>query len=166
MARLVYAERDRAAPLVNAARCAFENFLAPLVQDTSTLAQREFEQDEPTLGRAALTALAVTASFEATKRWTALWQQLMVANADGYSASVNEADLMCGCSKASTKFNSAWASKVVADTGDHYRLPDASCAYIDPDGHCQSIAGDHRAYLPTSKPNQAFPKNLVRGVVA
>ena len=26
---------------------------------------------------------------------------------------------------------------MVADTGDHYRLPGKNCHYIDPDGHCR-----------------------------
>ena len=54
----------------------------------------------------------------------------------------------------------AWLRKVVADTGDRYRLPDASCAWIDPDGHCHpreegaeapAAAGERSGMRPISK---------------
>ena len=48
----------------------------------------------------------------------------------------------------------------MADTGDRYRLPDASCAWIDPDGHCHpreegaeapAAAGERSGMRPISK---------------
>ena len=87
VARLVYAEHDRAAPLVAAARADFEAFTAPLAEAAAADALARFEGGDAAAGVAALTDLALTASEEATARWTALWATLMVANADGYSAS-------------------------------------------------------------------------------
>jgi hypothetical protein len=162
VAKLVYAEYDRAAPIVTAAKCAFEQHLAPQVAQASAAARAHFEAGESEAGAAVLTALAEAASLEATKRWTSLWQDLMVANLDGYSTTANPNDLMCGCTKVAAKFSDTWAAKVVADTGDHYRLPDSSCVYIDPDGHCHSSGPT----LVQPRRVVAIPKHLVRGVMA
>ena len=57
----------------------------------------------------------------------------------------------------------AWLRKVVADTGDRYRLPDASCAWIDPDSgrplpppreegaEAPAAAGERSGMRPISK---------------
>ena len=63
---------------------------------------------------------------------TALWQQLMVTNADGYVATVDEDNLLCGCTKTAAVFSDDWKYKVIADTGDHYKLPTDCSGYIDP----------------------------------
>lgn len=166
VAKMVYSEHDRAAPLVNQARCLFEDYLAPLVVSAAESARAAYSRGDDEGARLILNDLAVSATKEATIRWTALWQQLMVANADGYVAVADSTNLLCGCSKTSTVFNSAWADKVVADTGDHYRLPDSSCAYIDPDGHCHSDST--RSGRSNGKKSQnrplTIPKSLVRGV--
>ena len=86
----------------------------------------------------------------------------MVTYADGYTAVANPDDLMCGCTKTSPTFDDAWLAKVVADTGDRYRLPGTEdCAYIDADGHCQP-----GSTLPVAVPKKhpVIPKHLVRGV--
>ena len=56
----------------------------------------------------------------------------MVTNADGYVATVDEDNLLCGCTKTATVFNNDWRNKVIADTGDHYKLPTDCSGYIDP----------------------------------
>ena len=65
-------------------------------------------------------------------RFAALWQQLMVTNADGYVATVDEDNLLCGCTKTAAVFNYDWRDKVIMDTGDHYKLPTDCDGYIDP----------------------------------
>jgi len=167
VAKMVYSESDRAAPLVNQARCAFEAYLAPLVASAAQAARDAFAIGDILGARSILNNLAVSSTQEATLRWTALWQQLMVTNADGYVAVADSSNLLCGCSKTSAVFNSAWAEKVVADTGDHYRLPDSSCAYIDADGHCHSESvRSGRADGKTSRNRpRTIPKSSVRGVV-
>ena len=62
----------------------------------------------------------------------ALWQQLMVTNADGYVATEDADNLLCGCTKTAAVFNYDWMNKVIADTGDHYKLPTDCDGYIDP----------------------------------
>jgi hypothetical protein len=79
---------------------------------------------------AAVTQLAVNSTREATARWQQLWQQLMVATADGYSTTTNEDDLLCGCAKEHPAFSDAWLRKVVVDTGERY---------IDPAGAAPAV---------------------------
>lgn len=168
VAQLVYAAKDRAAPIVAAARCAFETDLAPQVTATADEARAKFESGDNEGGVAALTALAVASTAEATVRWTALWQQLMVANSDGYSATADPTNLMCGCKKAGASYKTQYLDEVVAETGDHYRLPGEACDYIDPDGHCH-----HNDELKTSAADpvlaarraKMIPKLQVAGVM-
>lgn len=86
VAKMVYAEKDRAASIVSQARCDFENYLSPLVANTAGYAESLFNAGDYESGIAALTALATETTEEATKRWKLLWQQLLVVNADGYVA--------------------------------------------------------------------------------
>ena len=60
----------------------------------------------------------------------------MIANMDGYSATKDDSNLMCGCHKTAASFSTEYLEKVITDTGDHYRLPGDKCDWIDPDGHC------------------------------
>ena len=83
----------------------------------------------------------------------------MVTFQDGYTASADPTNLLCGCQKTPPAYSDAWLGKVVADSGDRYRLPDASCAYIDPDGHC------HPKPPAAPTPMRAIPKHKVRGVL-
>ncbi len=137
VAKSVYSEMDRAASIVEAARCEFEDYLAPLVEKTTEKASALFTAGKYDSGVDALTDLAVRTSKEATRRWRLLWQQLLVTNADGCVATSNPDQLLCGCTKTSAKFSTAWLDKVVADTGDHYAVPVQCNGYIDADGHCQ-----------------------------
>ena len=108
-----------------------------------------------------LSKLSVDAGNEATKRWQELWKHLMVTFQDGSTASAAPDNLLCGCAKQTPSFSGAWLGKVQEDTGDRYRLPDASCARIDPDGHCHpetSLSHGHGSMHP-------IPKVEVRGVV-
>ena len=137
VAKSVYSEMDRAASIVEAARCSFEDYLSPLVESATEKASALFSAGKYDSGVDTLTDLAVRTSKEATKRWKLLWQQLLVTNADGCIATSNPDQLLCGCTKTSAKFSTAWLDKVVADTGDHYAVPVQCSGYIDPDGHCQ-----------------------------
>jgi dipeptidase len=87
VAKMVYAEKDRASPIVSQARCEFEQFLSPLVTSTKLKATALFDAGDVEGGASALTDLAMTTGAEATLRWIKLWQQLLVTNADGYVAS-------------------------------------------------------------------------------
>mmetsp|Transcript_27453 Transcript_27453/g.80439 ORF Transcript_27453/g.80439 Transcript_27453/m.80439 type:complete len:234 (+) Transcript_27453:1275-1976(+) len=136
VARLVYQDVSRAAPVVRGARCEFEEWAAPEVTKVEALAATRFAAGDADGGVAALTALAVAASKEATARWTALWGKLMVTFQDGATAAADATNKLCGCSKETPTYSDDWLAKLVADTGDHYRLPDGSCEYLDPDGHC------------------------------
>lgn len=62
----------------------------------------------------------------------------MVTLQDGATAKADDSNLLCGCEKAMPTFSEQWLDKVVADSADHYRMPGASCVWIDPDGHCHS----------------------------
>lgn len=86
VAKMVYAEKDRAESVVAQARCAFEKYLAPLVASVTEEAVSLFESGNADKATALLTSLAMDTSEEATKQWTLLWQRLMVTNADGYTA--------------------------------------------------------------------------------
>lgn len=138
VAKMVYSEYDRAAPVVRAARANYEAWAAPKVAAAEKAAKPHFAAGDEKAGIAVLTKMTVEASQEATARWTTLWQVLMVTYADGETAVKDDTNLFCGCKKSHPTYSDAWTSKVVADTGDRYRLPDSSCVYIDPDGHCHS----------------------------
>lgn len=161
VAKMVYAEKDRAASIVSQARCAFEEYLAPIVASASEQAKTLFNNGQYEGGVKTLTGLAMTTSEEATRRWTLLWQQLLVTNGDGYVATVNSKNLLCGCTKTAAVFSSSWLDKVVADTGDHYLFPVPCSGWIDPDGHCHENENSRSKNVLKS-----IPKLLVRGVVA
>ena len=57
---------------------------------------------------------------------------------DGMRTSAEPTNLMCGCHKEQATFSEKWGAKVVADTGNKYRLPGGDCAYIDNDGKCHA----------------------------
>jgi dipeptidase len=86
VAKMVYAEKDRAASIVAQARCDFEKYLSPLVASVTEEAVALFNSGDDEKASSLLTSLAMETTEEATKRWTMLWQQLMVTNADGYTA--------------------------------------------------------------------------------
>ena len=70
VAKLVYAEKDRAVSIVNQARCAFEQWLEPLVSSISEKAKSLLDAGENDEAIDQLTTLAVMSTEEATKRWT------------------------------------------------------------------------------------------------
>lgn len=86
VAKMVYADEDKASVIVADARCAFEDYLAPLVSTVTKEAQALFADGDYQSGVSALTDLATTTSQEATVRWTKLWQQLLITHVDGYTA--------------------------------------------------------------------------------
>ena len=70
VAKLVYAEKDRAASIVQQAKCAFEKWLEPLVSSITEKAKSFLDAGEKEEAIDQLTSLAVVTSEEATKRWT------------------------------------------------------------------------------------------------
>ena len=114
MAKLVYAEPDRAASIVTAEKCAFDASLAPIVEAAAEEARAFISAGDDAAAIQTLSTLAVETGKEALDRWTKLWPKLMVANADGYSAVANPNDLMCGCNKTAATFDAAWLAKVRA----------------------------------------------------
>lgn len=164
VAKLVYSEKARAAPVVECARKAFEDWAAPVVAAAEAHALEQFHAGDEAGGIATLTSLGVEATKEANARWTKLWGQLMVSFADGLTSTHDKSNLLCGCKKSGPRFSDAWLRKIVADTGDHYRLPGGACEYIDADGHCHSkntsIAGVSSGIW------EPIPKLLVPGVAA
>jgi len=140
VARLVYQDVSRASKVVACARDQFEAWAAPMVQATEAQASAQWAAGDAAATAAALTSLAIAAGAEATSRWTQLWQQLMVTFQDGQTAEEDPSNLLCGCTKAAPTYPEVWLEKVANDTGDHYRLPNKDCAYIDADGHCHPHA--------------------------
>jgi dipeptidase len=94
VAKMVYAEKDRAESIVMQARCEFEKYLAPLVESVTDEAADLYSRGEAEKGTSLLTSLAIETTHEATKRWTSLWQQLLVTNADGYVATGESASFI------------------------------------------------------------------------
>jgi len=146
VAKLVYSAKDQMEQTVYCAKQDFEDWVEPLVKTAEqesmdcfneALRMNSVSTDSCVL---ALTELAIVATQEATKRWTALWQQLMITFIDGYVTTVDESNNLCGCKKTAFSFSDDWKTKVVDSTGDRYRLPDSNCIEIDPDGHC--VTGD------------------------
>jgi len=136
VADMVYSRMDRAAPIVRDARACFDSWALERQSAAEEAAGKFFAEGDEAGAVEVLTSLAVEATQEATARWTALWQDLVVRTVDGKSAQRDDSNLMCGCKKSSVEFSEDWSKKVAADTGDHYRRPDEDCTYIDADGHC------------------------------
>ena len=103
VAKLVYSDYDRTAPLVTEARENFENWLEPRIADTEAKALELFHSGNEMAAGRALTQLAVESTAEATARWTALWQTIMVTNLDGGVASVDEDGESEGSKKVHTR---------------------------------------------------------------
>lgn len=161
VAKMVYTEKDRAAPAVESAQRAFDDWAVAKVAAAAAAARSRFDAGDAAGGVTVLTDLATEASKEATARWTKLWQSLTVTFNDGVTATRDDSNLICGCKKSGTTFSDAWLKKVVVDTGDRYRAPDSSCAGYDKDGHCRPKEDDS-----PEEPAQpvAIPKHLVSGV--
>jgi hypothetical protein len=113
------------------------------VAKARALAIERFNAGNASGGVEVLNEMAVEVTKEANTRWSKLWGALMVGFADGLTAVPDSSNLICGCHKSTPEFSDAWLKKIITDTGDHYRLPDSSCAYIDPDGHCHPKQMEH-----------------------
>ena len=90
VAKLVYSDYGRTAPVVTVAKAEFESWLEPKIAETEALALDLFGAGDDKAARGVLTQLAVEATGEATARWTELWQTIMVTNLDGGVATVDE----------------------------------------------------------------------------
>ena len=123
VARLVYQDYERAAPLVACARQKYEEWVAPRMKAAETEAAKRFAKGDEAGAIATLTNLTVSAGEEAHTRWQALWSQLMVAFNDGGMFGPNAANHLCGCEKSGPKYDKEWLRKVVVDTGERYRYP-------------------------------------------
>ena len=75
----------------------------------------------------------------------------------------NPNNLLCGCTKTAPVYSSAWTTKVITDTGDHYLFPVPCSGYIDADGHCHE---NEMNSLYAKNVAKSIPKLQVRGVVA
>jgi len=131
VARLVYQDVDRASAIVHKAQKCFDRYVDSAVKETLKLY-------DIAPAEIILNSLAVRTGAEANRRWRDLWEVLMVTLQDGLTASIDESNLLCGCKKTSPTYDETWLSTVANNTGARYRLPDSSCAWIDPDGHCHS----------------------------
>ena len=131
VARLVYQDVDRAAPIVREAQKCFDRYVSDAVKEA--LEFYDFARDEEILSH-----LAIATGAEATRRWKELWELLMVTFQDGMTATEDKSNQLCGCKKTSPTYDEKWLAIVANNTGSRYRLPDSSCAWIDPDGHCHS----------------------------
>ncbi len=131
----VYTRMDRAAPVVRKAQQELHDKLDAACQDAEAAAKAKFAAGDVAGGQAMLTAQAVQAGADATKAWTALWQQLTMLFVDGKMTKPNPKDEVCGCDKPSATFNDAWKAKVVADDGDHYLVPNQKLPLIAASQH-------------------------------
>jgi dipeptidase len=78
VANFLYGIKDRAAPVVTAARQDFDEWAVSQSKDAEAKAARLFKGGERSAGQAVLTQLAKTTGAEATARWRQLFQDLMV----------------------------------------------------------------------------------------
>ena len=145
---VVYTRKDRAAPVVLAARASLDHELEQALAAAETAASKQFAAGDATAAVATLTAHAVAAGAAATSAWTKLWQSLMVAFIDGRVTKPDTSDHICGCTKEETQFGDAWKEKVIADTGAHYREPTTAPHAARMDAHGDVVvveAADLRA---------------------
>lgn len=136
----VYTRKERAAPVVLAARKALDETLDAALAVADAKAQAKFNAGDMAGGQKVLNEHAIAAGAAATDRWAKLWQELMVSFIDGRITTVDRSNQVCGCKKTSAKFGDAWKGKVVADAGDHYRVPE-QCDEIHEAGACARGVG-------------------------
>jgi len=119
----VYTRKDRAAPVVLAARAALHDKLAQALTKAEAHAVKLFSAGNASAATGILSDHAVAAGALATATWKALWQELIVTFVDGKTLTADPKNEVCGCEKASATFTDEWKAKVIADAGDHYRKP-------------------------------------------
>ena len=73
VAKMVYAEKDRAASIVMNAKCQFEKWVEPLITSISEKAKSLLDSGETEAAIDQLTSLALVTTEEATKRWTGIY---------------------------------------------------------------------------------------------
>ena len=158
VADVVYTRFDRAAPVVRAAKEALDAQLEASLATAEQAARAAFDAGDDANATAVLTAHAAAAGAQATQTWKSLWQQLMVSFIDGRVTTDDADDHVCGCAKTSVEFSDEWGSKVVADTGDKYLVPDEV-----PEARAEL----ERARAAKPHPMRApIPKLSIRGVRA
>lgn len=119
----VYTRMDRAAPVVLAARKELDATLDTALKAAETDATAKFAAGDVAGAHAVLSAHSVQAGATALAAWTALWQRLTMLFVDGKTTKINPKNEVCGCDKPSVEFEDAWKTKVVADDGEHYKVP-------------------------------------------
>lgn len=157
VADVVMTRLDRAAPVVLAARRLLHSQLEADQRHAEDKAARAFARGDDAAGVEALTRLAVHSGAKALDTWVGLWQRLMVLFIDGQVTNLHKpTNQVCGCSKTSAPFTKAWKEKVVSDTGDRYRVPQATTLVL--------AASSTSPLTPHARPG--VPKLDVRGVAS
>jgi len=145
----VYTRTDRAAPVVLAARKELQARMDAACVLAEDAANVKLAAGDAAGARAVLSAHAVAAGANATATWTQLWQELMMLFYDGKVTKADPKNEVCGCSRPSAEFSDVWKAKVVADDGDHYRVPNQHTPLL----------GAHRVH---DKPSR--DKRTIKGV--
>jgi len=157
VADVVMTRLDRAAPVVLAARRLLHSQLEADQRHAEDKAARAFARGDDAAGVEALTRLAVHSGAKALDTWVGLWQRLMVLFIDGQVTNLHKpTNQVCGCSKTPAPFTKAWKEKVVSDTGDRYRVPQATTLVL--------AASSTSPLTPHARPG--VPKLDVRGVAS
>jgi hypothetical protein len=60
------------------------------------------------------------------QQWGAFFGQIFMKYRDGYVITAQDDNQACGCSVANAPYSQEWYTRIVDDTGDHYKVPPAS----------------------------------------
>uniref|UniRef100_A0A7S2N574 Dipeptidase n=1 Tax=Haptolina brevifila TaxID=156173 RepID=A0A7S2N574_9EUKA len=127
VADTVYTRKDRAAPVVLAAREALDKELDAALKTAEAAASAAFKAGNIAEGKQVLTAHAMAAGALATATWRELWQRLMTSFIDGSIKTASKGGTEdCGCTSEHVSYTDAWKTKVVTDAGEHYRVPSST----------------------------------------
>ena len=129
VADTVYTRKERAAPVVLAARKELDAQLDQALGNAETKAAAAFKAGDMAGGKKVLREHAIAAGALATSTWRTLWQSLMTSFIDGSIKTPSSGGTEdCGCTSEHVAFSDAWKAKVVQDAGDHYHVPETRLA--------------------------------------
>eukprot|EP00929_Paragymnodinium_shiwhaense_P002818 TRINITY_DN103117_c0_g1_i1.p1 TRINITY_DN103117_c0_g1~~TRINITY_DN103117_c0_g1_i1.p1 ORF type:complete len:608 (-),score=54.10 TRINITY_DN103117_c0_g1_i1:41-1864(-) len=121
VANYAYSRFNQVAPVVQAKLAELEGHLFKAVEEMDA----ELDQaSDPRKVHQMATDFSYTKAQQAHADWLEFHGELFVTFVDGYHTVVNKNNSLGGCDKETPHFDDAWKARIVADTGDHYKVPE------------------------------------------
>jgi len=121
VANLAYSQYNQVAPVVQQKLIDMEGSLSKSVGEVDTKLAHMTDSDEAA-------RFATDFSYDTAERlhseWLDFHGELFVTFVDGYRTVPNSKNALGGCDKESPHWDDAWKSRIVKETGNHYKVPD------------------------------------------